>query len=548
MGLVMTKPESQAVAPAKGIHKIEDGDFEEIVKKRRSQELIIGVCGAIGAGTKELSGTLQSVLVKHGYSVETIKISTIIFDVMGDSTLSGLTGFDKYKRYQDAGNEIRKELTNSKLAAEAISRIIDQREKYLPKKQKEGETLKFDDLKNTGKVAFIIDQLKHPDEVNLLRMVYRQNFYLLGVISTERERKNNLEQQSISPKDADELIHRDRKDTDSYGQQVEKTFHLSDYFIRNKNGNISHLNKAAERFVELVHGYNGVTPTDDEVGMFEAYSASLKSACLSRQVGAAIMNPSGDILSTGCNDVPAYGGGLYTAEFGGKDQRCIFKGEKCYNDLHKKQLQEQFEEILDEEFKEILEPDTAKRLADGGVQGADKVVTELLKQKNKLAQKLLQKTKAKDLIEYSRAIHAEMDALIQLARTEGQTTLNSKMYTTTYPCHNCARHIVASGINKVIYIEPYEKSLAIQLHNDSISDSAEADKVSFEPFEGVSPRRYSKFFEASKRKDKETGMAIKIRPADSHHRDPQFLDSYIEYESHVAKKSEDQPNPFKKTA
>ena len=32
------------------------------------------------------------------------------------------------------------------------------------------------------------------------------------------------------------------------------------------------------------------------------------------------------------------------------------------------------------------------------------------------------------------------------------------MYMTTFPCHNCAKHIIASGIINVYYIEPYAES------------------------------------------------------------------------------------------
>ena len=241
-----------------------------------------------------------------------------------------------------------------KLAAEAIAEIVDKREKYIQTPPAEKNGKKTDEYKTTEKVAYIIDQLKHPDEVTLLKTVYKQNFYLLGLITTDKERKNYLEQQSIKADKIDDLIHRDRKDTYSFGQQVEKTFHLADYFIRNRHSHAAHLNTAIERFIKLVHGYNGITPTHDEIGMYEAFSASLRSACLSRQVGASIMNENGDILATGCNDVPAYGGGLYSSEDGNNDFRCVHKGGKCFNDHHKKLIQEEFKKKLNEKFEEIL--------------------------------------------------------------------------------------------------------------------------------------------------------------------------------------------------
>lgn len=43
--------------------------------------------------------------------------------------------------------------------------------------------------------------------------------------------------------------------------------------------------------------------------MYSAYAASLQSACLSRQVGAALLDDEGNLLAVGKNDVPKSGGG-----------------------------------------------------------------------------------------------------------------------------------------------------------------------------------------------------------------------------------------------
>jgi hypothetical protein len=60
---------------------------------------------------------------------------------------------------------------------------------------------------------------------------------------------------------------------------------------------------------------------------------------------------------------------------------------------------------------------------------------------------------------------------------------------------NCTRHIMAAGIRRVIYIEPYAKSRASDLHPDEISvDRVEEGKVPFLPFVGVGPRRYFDLF------------------------------------------------------
>lgn len=94
-----------------------------------------------------------------------------------------------------------------------------------------------------------------------------------------------------------------------------------------------------------------------------------------------------------------------------------------------------------------------------------------------------------------------MSALLDADR-RGVAVQGATLYTTTFPCHNCARHIVGAGIDRVVFIEPYTKSRAEQLHADSIAIARAqhiADKVNFVPFVGVAPRRYSEMFDAAAR-------------------------------------------------
>ena len=349
-----------------------------------------------------------------------------------------------------------------------------------------------------------------------MRTIYPNNFYQVALIRTEKERRVNLSEEQIKASHIDELIRRDRKADDPHGQQVEKALYSADYFIRNVSNQSKLMEESVQRLVNLVHGQIGITPTHDEIGLFTAYSEAVKSACLSRQVGAAIMDDAGQVLATGCNDVPKFRGGLYDAN-SSTDFRCIHQ-KRCSNDKHKGILESEIETVL---LANHLQPLKAKEIAE----------------------RIINSTKAKSIIEYSRAIHAEMDAITSLARVTTASTQDKTLYCTTYPCHNCARHIVAAGIKRVVYIEPYEKSLAIQLHGDAISDSNEADKVSFEPFEGVAPNRYEKFFKFNNRRKDDSGRAIEFNIIESHHVDPQYLDSYHEYEYRVAEIVSKKLNP-----
>jgi hypothetical protein len=83
------------------------------------------------------------------------------------------------------------------------------------------------------------------------------------------------------------------------------------------------------------------------------------------------------------------------------------------------------------------------------------------------------------------------------------------MYVTTFPCHNCAKHIVAAGLQRVVFIEPYAKSRAEHSHEDSISIGVpRAGKVQFQHFEGISPRRYRDIFQKQKRRNDDGSIRV----------------------------------------
>jgi deoxycytidylate deaminase len=146
---------------------------------------------------------------------------------------------------------------------------------------------------------------------------------------------------------------------------------------------------------------------------------------------------------------------------------------------------------------------------------------------------LLRGNEVDDLTEFSRAIHAEMEAILAVAREGRHSLVGATLFTTTYPCHNCARHIVAAGISSVVYIEPYRKSLAIALHNDAISEDPEDKKrVVFRQYDGIAPQHYLTLFK--KKSDRKIeGKFARQSPklAVPLFRVP--LDGPVEYESKV---------------
>jgi len=497
----------------------------ERFSSRRSKELVIAFAGPIGCGIGSVINLARSRLMELGYAeVVNIKLSEFLEHAIREKRIQSVAPsdqrsdrFNRYRRLQDAGMELRRKTGNQAILAEyAIKSIRIDREKRTP------STVNNPEIPTVPhQVAYLIDQVKRPEEVALLRALYRNLFHLVGVTRTYRERLTLLENESIRVEEAPILAEIDGNESDDFGQRLDKTLHLADYFIRHDFSLGSAVNsERIDRLLRLIHGDRSITPTLMEHGMYAAYAAGLRSACLSRQVGAAIASQAGEVLATGCNDVPRAGGGLYTAADGKSDARCVQMPEKhCWNDFHKLSLRTEIGAQIDIALASPIEGEASFQLSE---------------QRKETILAALYKTRLKDLIEFSRSVHAEMDAIVSLARVGSPGIRGATLYTTTFPCHSCARHIVASGISKVFYIEPYEKSMARNLHQDSIAfefsaDGQNQDLVKFEHFEGVAPRRFSQFFSGADRKDK-TGKFIPMLETPVEKTIPEYLDNYQSFE------------------
>ncbi|QNT77801.1 tRNA-specific adenosine deaminase [Entomobacter blattae] len=236
--------------------------------------------------------------------------------------------------------------------------------------------------------------------------------------------------------------------------------------------------------------------------MFMAFNSSTHSGDLSRQVGVVITRKK-QIIATGANEVPQSDGGVYWAKadiYGKVDDEKEGKDYKLGYDPNKREQKNIINDIIarikeDKIFDNLINNEESEKIFE------------------KKLEKILKKTAIADLTEFGRVVHAEMNALLSCCRV-GTPTKKATLYCTTFPCHNCAKHIVAAGIKRVVYVEPYPKSKAIELHKDSIiiknipDGSKDTTKVVFEPFTGVGPRRFLDLFSMS------LGAGIKIKRKD----------------------------------
>lgn len=509
--VVFTRLERKGVRYAKDIsinqihddtNRYTDCDEDYLIPggKISNSELIIGIVSSVGTESKLVIDSLKSKLELFKYNVEVIKISSLL------PTYTKTGEYTRIRHYMKQGDRFRdKTKNNSIMAAGAIEKINKIRETLF------------------GKKAYIIDSLKHPDEVELLRKVYGDGFYLFGIHADKNRRMDFLTQEKgCNPEAANELIRIDENENISNGQKTRDTYHLSDFFL-NLGSNNDQVKNTLQRFLELIFSNPHLNPTFDEFAMFMAFNSSVRSGDLSRQVGAVI-SKNKQIISTGANDVPSFGGGLYWAEPDIKTGKINdFPDGKDYKrgiDSNKNTQNEIIQEILRDAVSELnLENE----------------------QKEKL-ERILKSSKISDLTEFGRVVHAEMEAILACSR-EGMSTVDSVLYCTTFPCHNCAKHIIASGIKKVIYVEPYPKSKALEFHSESIklessfeTNNDDQQKVIFEPFIGVGPRRFLDLFSMSlgsgfklKRKEK-NGHILHWEGKNKAIRTPLSPASYLELE------------------
>jgi cytidine deaminase len=98
-------------------------------------------------------------------------------------------------------------------------------------------------------------------------------------------------------------------------------------------------------------------------------------------------------------------------------------------------------------------------------------------------------------------MHAEMAAICTAAR-RGTAIGGATLYTTTYPCHECARLIIGVGVRRVVYIDPYPKSQVKMLFQRQVTEDpadASGTKVLLVPFEGVGPDLFPYVFQINQR-------------------------------------------------
>lgn len=477
-----------------------------------NSEIVIALVNPVGTEYNRITGALKDRIQAFGYILEEIRVSDLLKQF--DNELKDKVGneYKRIKHFMHIGNKLRKTSSNNAILASGISEAIHNLRKN----------------NSHDKRAYLINSLKHPAEVEFLRKLYGVGFFLMGIHADEVKRLKYLtEDKRCKQNEAIELIKIDEDENISHGQRTRDTFYLSDFFI-NLGNNDDQVKNALQRFLDLIFSHPYQNPTFDEFAMFMAFNSAIRSSDLSRQVGAVITKNQ-QIIATGANDCPKFGGGQYWATLN-------IKSNKIEDYIDGKDY------TRGQDSNKIAQNEIVNEIANV------LVASNLTSNENKDAIiKLLKESKISDLTEFGRVVHAEMEALLSCGRI-GVPTTGTTLYCTTFPCHNCAKHIVDAGVYRVVYVEPYPKSKALEFHSESIllkttyeNESSEQKHVIFEPFTGVNARRFLDLFSMNagfgnklKRKNS-TGHTLEWEKETAPIRTPLLSISYLDIEQSAIK-------------
>ena len=282
-----------------------------------------------------------------------------------------------------------------------------------------------------------IDAIRNPFEAAFFRERYRA-FYLIAVStddSSRIRRLSHLTKDEIVSLDEIEYPEKIENEKKFYHQNVAACLEIADIYIYNpevENENYFFLTEQIIKYLILIWHPGLITPTAVERCMQIAVNAKLNSGCLSRQVGAVVTDGDYSVKSVGWNDVPK---GQIPCNLRDCKQYLKNKDEETYSDY----------EITNSDFTDAMNA-VLKKVDYSRLQG--RTYPYCFKD-------VYNGIKGKDNQVYTRALHAEENAFLQIAKYGGEGVKNGFLFTTASPCELCAKKAYQLGIKKIYYIDPY---------------------------------------------------------------------------------------------
>ncbi|MGH3789195.1 MAG: deaminase [Pseudonocardiaceae bacterium] len=390
----------------------------------------IGITGAVRSGCSTAAGHLREDRGFHH-----VRLSALVKDELRRTEPGA--GASRQK-LQAVGNRIRQANGRAELVRRAINKLTESHTRIV-----------FDGIRNCG-------------EVDELRAVLGYRFALLGVLSDTQTRweraGDEYEKEGLGRSDFLEDDERDRSEGVDYGQQVAKCIDLSDAIV--VNGDVTTRSAYRQKVIamcDVLTMQRAREPTVDEIHMQMAFISSHRSRCLKRHVGAVIIDDEGEQTASGFNENPP------------PTQPCEVEYQnKCYRDI-----------VRNKKFADLMEKEV--RCPKCG-QPLEVKIPGPPWRCSACATDLEQFFFPERAMSWCTAIHAEDRAL----RTAGRRARGATLYTTTFPCFQCAEKIIMAGVREVVFVEAYPDALS--------ADRFAVANVTVRQFEGVLSPAFGRIF------------------------------------------------------
>jgi deoxycytidylate deaminase/dephospho-CoA kinase len=398
---------------------------------------VIALTGAFGGGLTTAARQLEN---EHGY--RRIQIS----DEIREEWHRRYGGEQEPVRsdLQRLGDEIRQVEGNGALVDRALSQT--------------GTDL-------TERIA--IESIKNVGEIHVLRRRFGYRLLVVAVLSElgVRFRRSLTDYQQLGLDEAHlvEDDQRDRNEEVAYGQQVELCIDLADIIVTNNEEEPGELGQKMDDLVGLLEQTKERSLTNVEIYMHAAYSIARSSKCLKRHVGVVLVDGRGQFVGAGYNENPT--GTKPCVE----EERYDFR---CHRDI-----------VRDRHFALLARkgarcPVCATPITP--ISGPPWRCPNCLNEGRKTNLELFYFPDR--AMTWCTAVHAEVRAIL----AAGERARGSTLYTTTFPCMQCAQKIAEAGVARIVYTEAYPDPYSAQ--------RLEIAKVEVRQFEGVRSSAVERLF------------------------------------------------------
>lgn len=413
------------------------------------EQLITSVCGEINLSSIELEFNEAKEYAKCLDNVYRYRLSSVDVDAVHSFLKIQLPAFtaklksivdNKQKDnfiglYQTVGNNVRSHgdaLQRSEVSYEHVYSISERINLII-------KCLRDFNERSNSKDYFVIDAFRNPIEVRFFQERYSA-FYLFAVNCSEDERFNRLRKQDIPDSKIaafDDREYPRESILDSHmnyiSQNIRECIQIADIHLSNQVDTDSpdlptKLVDQVVKYVSLIQHPGLVTPTRDERCMQVAFTAKLNAGCMSRQVGAAVVDSTGYVRSIGWNDSPQ------------QQTPCILRHATDLVDKHDKSAFSDYERGSDFTAK-------AQRYISGFVTQPQDDGLPLCYCFKDLYDKGNQV--------HTRSLHAEENAFLALVGAAGDAIRGGTLYTTASPCVLCAKKAYQLGMSRIVYVDPY---------------------------------------------------------------------------------------------